>query len=215
MRYDCICLCETWLTSSNFNDFLLPEYNCVNKPRIYRSKRAKRGLGGVIFYFHISLSKHVEVQESAHTEDRIWIKIKDDNSNDNRDVFCCFCYVPPVNSIVMCNEASQWSTMEAEVIHFLSKGKVMTCGDLNAKTGNMYDFIPEDSDIPINLPCGYTPDSNMGPLTSQDTKVNTQGKHLLDMCLLDMCVSFGMRIMNGRHSGDPNGSFTCYTPRGM
>jgi hypothetical protein len=105
--------------------------------------------------------------------------------------------------------------MEAEVIHFLSKGKVMTCGDLNAKTGNMYDFIPEDSDIPINLPCGYTPDSNMGPLTSQDTKVNTQGKHLLDMCLLDMCVSFGMRIMNGRHSGDPNGSFTCYTPRGM
>ena len=39
--------------------------------------------------------------------------------------------------------------------------------------------------------------------------VNTQGRHLLDLC-----IGSRMRIVNGRHGGDSKGKFTCYTPRG-
>ena len=35
--------------------------------------------------------------------------------------------------------------------------------------------------------------------------VSTQGKFLLDLC-----ISSGMRILNGRHEGDSNGEFTCF-----
>ena len=43
----------------------------------------------------------------------------------------------------------------------------------------------------------------------QDTKVNTLGKYLVDMC-----ISCRLRFLNGRHEGDYWGKFTCFTPRG-
>ena len=43
----------------------------------------------------------------------------------------------------------------------------------------------------------------------KDSFVSTQGK-----CLLDLCISSGMRILNGRHEGDSNGEFTCFTTNG-
>ena len=57
----------------------------------------------------------------------------------------------------------------------------------------------------IYLNCGYVPDSK-DPRVSQDIQVNTLGKYLLIHCRL--------RIVNGRHKGDPKGKFTCYTARG-
>ena len=77
-----------------------------------------------------------------------------------------------------------------------------------ARTGNQSDFISADSDIPIDLPCGYVPDSNICPHISQDSQINAQGK-----LLLDLCISCGLRIMNGRHKKDPVGNYTCYTSR--
>ena len=77
-------------------------------------------------------------------EDRIWIKICA-AGNDN-DVFCCFTYMPPANSVVTCNEASQWSTLEREVAEYVTKGKVIICGDLNARVGNMQDFTQDEPD---------------------------------------------------------------------
>ena len=77
---------------------------------------------------------------------------------------------------------------------------------LNARTGNQSDFISADSDIPIDLPCGYVPDSNICPRLSQDSQINVQRK-----LLLDFCIGCGLRIMNGRY---PKENYTCYTSRG-
>ena len=91
-----------------------------------------------------------------------------------------------------------------EVIKFLAKGPVILCGNFNARTGTTYDFIQEDSDLPINLPYGYVIDKRMKLRISQDAKVNTIGKYL---------VSCRLRFLNGRHRGDYWGKFTCFTPR--
>ena len=69
----------------------------------------------------------------------------------------------------------------------------------------MTSYIHADSDIPIKLSC-YLPDSKVPPRMTQDTQVNAQGKYLIDLC-----ISSGMRIVNGRHNGDTEGR---YTPRG-
>ena len=89
----------------------------------------------------------MELQENKKSEDRIWISFKDPVLQVS--TYCCFCYVPPESSIMSTNERSQWSTIELEVIKFLAKGPVILCGDFNARTGTMYDFIQEDSDLPI------------------------------------------------------------------
>ena len=54
----------------------------------------------------------------------------------------------------------------------------------------------------------YTIDKESIRISSDDF-VNTQGRHLLDLC-----IGSRMRIVNGRHGGDSKGKFTCYTPRG-
>ena len=55
----------------------------------------------------------------------------------------------------------------------------------------------------------YVIDKSMKPQKSQDAKVNTLGKYIMDMCI---CCR--LRFLNGRHRGDYWGKFTCFTPRG-
>ena len=171
MDYDLICLQETWLISLDITNFEVPDYVSINKPRSFKSKRVKRG-------------------SNTNTEDRVWIKFKEP-SLAVVDVFCCFCYIPPINSVVMCNEASQWTAFELEVLNFSAKGKIIICGDMNARTGTLLDYIPHDTNIPTGIPCSYTIDRET-PCLSKDTIVNIQGRHLLDLC-----ISMGLRISNG------------------
>ena len=145
-------------------------------------------------YINDKIGQNVELINSISSEDRIWIKYRDSSSRGN-DIYICFCYIPPKDSTVMCNEESQWSTFESEVVRFSIKGSILICGDMNTRTGNMSDFIQNDSEIPIHSPLTYVVDKEF-PRTSKDMSVNAQGR-----CLLDMCISSRLRIMNGRHRG--------------
>ena len=78
---------------------------------------------------------------------------------------------------------------------------------MNARTGTLLDYIPHDTNIPTDIPCSYTIDRET-PRLSKDTIVNIQGRHLLDLC-----ISMGLRILNGRNVGDSHGSYICFTPR--
>ena len=97
--------------------------------------------------------------------------------------------------------------MEAEVEEYATRGKVILCGDLNARTGNCNDVIPYDSDLPIRSFFRYIVDSAI-PRTSKYTTVNAQGRYLLDLCISSRRI-----IVNGRLDGDRHGNYTCYTPR--
>ena len=88
------------------------EYSYINKPRSLINKRAKRGSGGILLYINDKIGQNVD---SISSEDRIWIKYRDSSSRDN-DIYICFCYIPPKDSTVMCNEESQLSTFESEVL---------------------------------------------------------------------------------------------------
>ena len=70
-KYDCICLCETWLKATDNLNYQLPDYYCINKPSKHLNKQARRGSGGVLLYIHKSLNIHVKLQEPSNSEDRI------------------------------------------------------------------------------------------------------------------------------------------------
>ena len=71
-------------------------------------------------FIHDSLKPYVELQENINSEDRIWIFFKDPVLQVS--MYCCFCHVTPVSSIMPSNERSQWSTIEFEVKIFLAEG---------------------------------------------------------------------------------------------
>ncbi len=87
-------------------------------------------------------------------------------------------------------------------------------GDFNSRTALNLHYIENDS-VDLNrfneneiLPENYKIDQ-CSKRNSADKILNNQGEHLLDMC-----ISSGLRILNGRYIGDILGNFTCFTANG-
>ena len=85
---------------------------------------------------------------------------------------------------------------------FKKNGVTLIQGDLNARTGNSKDFIEYDK---FDSDLGLENLNNQHMRNSQDTKGNTRGKELLDVC-----KSNDFLILNVRKIGDLSGSFTSH-----
>ena len=98
------------------------------------------------------------------------------------------------------------------------EGNIMIAGLILLKRDIIYKrknctrgrcYIPLDSDKHIPLFSTYKFDARIVGRVSQDTTVNSRGRQLLPLC-----ISAGLRILNGRTTGDLLGSYTCYQPQG-
>lgn len=92
-------------------------------------------------------------------------------------------------------------------------GEILLCGDFNARTSNLIDFIQDDDNNEnINecpIPSNYCEDFPI-PRNQLDQTKNLHGK-----LLIDICRDFQMRILNGRFLGDSLGYFTFYNSNGQ
>ena len=90
------------------------------------------------------------------------------------------------------------------------ESKCMVLGDLNARVGNVPDFISSDeADSFINHADWYTPDYFNNRRHSKDNTLNKFGKSLIDLCW-----EMNMRILNGRCKGDEDGEITFVAAQG-
>ena len=165
-----------------------------------------RGSGGILLHIKEGIHNDVVIMNDMYADDRIWIKLFAlTKYEDWNDIYCCFCYMLPSDSMATVCESSQRHVFEAEIMKYLIKGSILLCGDLNARTGNIADYIKYDS--PVTPTCiDYVVDMEE-PRVSTDMSVNTRRKNLFDLC-----ISSRLRIVNGRHAGDKEGGYTCYTP---
>ena len=161
------------------------------------------GSGGLLLFVHNRIWENVQILENADMEDRIWVKLVCEQNEATKKIFICFCYMPPQGSTITCNRASEWGSLECEILKFSCEGDIVLCGNLNARTGTIGDYIESDNDMPEYSPLTYSVDEDH-PRVSQDTTVNMQGR-----CLLDLCIGSRLHILNGRHEGDSSGKYTC------
>jgi len=88
----------------------------------------------------------------------------------------------------------------------------MVCGDFNARTGGLFDYIQNDhtkdnfENCP--LPIDYIPDIPLNR-NQLDSKSNLHGT-----LLTNICKSCQMRIVNGRFLGDSLGYYTFFNANG-
>ena len=100
------------------------------------------------------------------------------------------------------------------LIHYListdNKCNFLICGDLNARTGELPDYVEYDNlHILDILPDDYVVDTPI-PRLSEDKACNEYGQDLLQFC-----KNTGMRIINGRLGDDAGvGRFTCVKGNG-
>ena len=84
----------------------------------------------------------------------------------------------------------------------------LICGDFNARTANDADFIVFDKLSFIPCDDDYSVDDDLPVRISIDKTRNHYGN-----CLLDLCKTSGLRIMNGRFL-DASSQYTCISHTG-
>ncbi|MEW8546880.1 MAG: reverse transcriptase family protein, partial [Candidatus Thiodiazotropha sp.] len=208
---DLIFCSETWQRSND--NFDIQNYHCISVPRpesLHIRGKGKRGHGGICLYINNNIYEGVEVMERI-SEGFLWIKLKKAFFSMQHDLFICFCYIPPKDSVYFKTaETDLFDILEKGIRYYSDYGLVGVFGDLNCRTGLL-------SDEPINCEKidKYIDSLNganliesqniaVGRRFSLDKKTDSSG-----LKLLGICKEAGLRIVNGRLGSDKGlGHFT-------
>ena len=118
-----------------------------------------------------------------------------------KEIFTC--YIPPVSSPYYDED---FSKLESEVYKVSAKGITLIMGDLSARISNKVDFIE----------CEYTPHVSFQNILPDDychdinLRRNYVDKVFNTQCLIDLWITFQLRVLNGRFVGELCGKYTCH-----
>ena len=209
-RNDLLCFSETWREPKDHSLF---EFNKdfveFHQPG-YRNHLVGRPSGGMSLLVRKSVVRSVTVifSDSYH----YWCKIDKKAFGWNLDLFICFLYIPPSTSTLFrSGQSLSFDSLQAECAIYERNGWVLLCGDFNARTSVVHDFIENDElDEFLPVDVNYQPDYHLETRINKDASpVNTNGT-----ALIDFCKSSGYRILNGRLFKESSSNFTCFTSNG-
>lgn len=197
--FDVIILTETKLDEVDILE--IPGYKIFRKDRKVCSVRAS---GGVCIMVRNEIADHcVLIQsESKHS---VWCKVNKDILNIDKDLICGACYIPPENSRF--SSLALFDELEAEILALGVEYDCYMCigGDFNAHVGNLLDFVV--TDISDDITGGSELEGVSLPIrrSAERVPINNFGRRLIELC-----ISLGIHIVNGRCGTDGNvGQNTC------
>ena len=194
---DVIILQETWSRGEESTG-CPPGYKEIIVPSIKKKGITQgRDSGGMLIWFKTNLIHSIDIVKKGDFS--IWLKIKKGTFSVEEDVYLCATYIHPSESPYFKEES--FSMLEDEISQYQAHGKVVICGDLNARTATAPDYINNQgdkhiTDINIAMPT-YPPRQNYDQITNQNGRQ-----------LLQLCRSLGLAITNGRLWGDSYGRYT-------
>ena len=168
--------------------------------------QAGQARGGLACYVRVELHSYVQHIMCDPTNSFAVLRVSKE-AGFEQDLYLFVCYIAPRDSTTISMASRDiWEQLEESVSAMLSKGQVLVVGDLNARTGCSADFTVGNL-VDDHLPMGPAPTCMVR--NNQDSQVNRHGRELLRLC-----QRTGLRIMNGRVSGDEAGAFTFVSPSG-
>lgn len=211
LEYDICILLECWI--SEHSNISLDGYNAHAYHRRKRINNRTQG-EGIVILIKDTLSKNVKIKEILY-DTIVWIHISKEIVTNHIDLYIAAVYIPPSDSkfhdIYDCD---LFTTLNDSITKYTELGNMLITGDFNARTGALLDYIDSDglfSEINnhISEVMSYIPDTEPGPRSTMDRKINTFGRKLINLCKSSL-----LRIVNGRHKSDPTGSYTYCGPNG-
>ena len=168
----------------------------------------KRYYGGLCLLVQKLIVKGVKIIKNTHP-DIMWVKLDKVFFNFDRDLYICFCYISPSSSQVYKQQnitsETLFDTIQEDCANFKSRGNLMVMEDFNAWVSKNYiegDNVLEFSSLPEGT---YTPDTPLPRNTMELRENNKNGN-----CLINLCRTVSLRLLNGRSFGDSFGRFTRY-----
>ncbi|MEW8547927.1 MAG: reverse transcriptase family protein [Candidatus Thiodiazotropha sp.] len=177
---------------------------------VCRAKSANgRYYGGLAVLTRTNIRPYVSFLKNTSTEYQ-WLKLDKKFFSFQKDLYLCLAYIPPNQSSYAANmQHDLIDLIENDILMYKTKGDIMICGDLNARSGSQQDFISNDEVDHVPVYDDYNIDVSSVPRQSKDSTIDARGKSLIEICIGNQ-----LRILNGRCFGDMFGQYTCYTPNG-
>ena len=207
--FDILALTETWHSDGNcikkVKNNIPSDYLYIHNPRKNKDRKSKRNSGGIIIFYRKHLHKAINIHDKE-TENMLWIKIKNNYLNLDKDLYIGTIYNSPINSTYTKKlDLDFYQTLLDKMTSFSRNDYVLIGGDFNSRTGTIPDYVNESENDTnfINLPQEYDFDKFTKTRNNQDIHINSYGEKLIDFT-----ITTKMRILNGRTLGDYIGKFT-------
>ena len=201
---------ESWLQKGDklkFKDYLFFKANRK------KSKKAKRGSGGVLIFYKEQYAKGICRKKSSDEKHVIWIKCRKQFFGLHEDLYIAGCYFPPQKSgrkSEDIEDVSVFGKLEKDINRYSSLGKLLILGDFNARISNKVETLYENNIFDQGQGTPPKEDKIRIPSRiSQDIKTNPYGNKLIQLC-----SNSNLLILNGRKLGDTHGSYTSHQPNG-
>jgi len=211
-RHSIIAISETHIGKvEDVIELEVENFQCFPKCR----EKSANGVyyGGLCLYIKKNIMKGVQLVEVNDEYERYWIRLDKQFFSMKYDVFVCFAYIRPEETSGKYG-VDTLDIIEKEISVYSKMGKCALMGDLNGHTSIVKDFIIND-DLSaqerqlLGLPDDYQSDHFQQNRNNCDVSpMNAQGR-----TILDLCISTGMRILNGRTMGDIFGKPTYFGPQ--
>ena len=178
-QHDIVCLVESMLDSQKTIHF--SNYTVYNFARQVRHKKAKRCFGGIVILVVNRLTNEIK----KVNECLVWITFKSSvNTNTKKRIMIGVVYVPPIDSSYNGIKQDIFDIIELEYSECANNYDIFLCGDFNARTITLPDLITDEFTAfnggQPNFACSnILADSQR---YNMDTKANTYGKLLLELC---------------------------------
>lgn len=207
LPHDIVILSETFAQNDSMH---VQGFKCKNIFRKKKHKKAKRHSGGVSVLIKNEICKFI-TPVRVTSEHFIWIKISNEITSYDKDVYCCCAYIPPYGSPYYKShpDVNLFDDLCQDIAHFCQLGHVMVTGDLNARVGKKPDTLTQEE---VEIQVLDLPESNFivaPPRCSKDSSTNTWGNNLINLC-----IACNLCLLNGRTLGDSEGRFTFFAANG-
>jgi len=159
---------ETWCRSNEALHCPIG-YKEIIVPSTKNSKiKCGRDSGGILIWHKDDLKHLIKIAKIGKSS--IWLEVKSVIPLSN--LYLCAIYIPPHDSPYY--EEQSFPTLQADILHFQSRGNVLICGDFNARTGREIDYVNiVDNDHVLNNTT-FHPSLNMTQRNSYDFNCGCQ-----------------------------------------
>ena len=217
--YDVIILSECW--TNKFSKLDLEGYSYFSKHRP-RRKKAKRDSGGLVCYLKNDIYKGVNNIDWDY-EDGMVLNFNKVFFGYRDNIYVIVPYIKPESSSrnLINDDIDTFDKISDKVAELSTKGEILILCDLNARIGELNDFVPLDEENTFDMAEEIVSEKSIThddvtskdmliERVSQDVGVNENGHKLINFC-----KSSEMLILNGRSFDDKGiGKFTFCNKRG-
>lgn len=211
-KSDIVGVQETWSESKeDFIDFI-PGFSTISLEGT-RQSRHGRCSGGIVVFVRNELIPHVK-RINDGCKFAIFLVINKQLTGFDKDTVLMYVYLPPQGSTFynQFNTANGVELLQEEIMNLSISHDYyyVLCGDLNARCGELKDFIIQDGIDFVNANEVSWYDTDVFEIERQcmDKTHNAFGRSLVDMCIVN-----NMHMLNGR-KGEESGGYTCVMTNG-